>query len=150
MGFKVEKNLQRHISRQHTEKMFICEHCGKSFAVKYQHERHLLLKHTKNKIFSCVVETCDYQGATKDYLQKHMEVHAEAKLTCSQCGKAFRQAGALKSHMMTHTGEKPYACTDCSYRCIQPYDLRKHFLKCHNKVIERPGLYMSANTSNSE
>ena len=107
----------------------------------------MLLKHTEKKIFSCVVESCEYRGATKDYLQKHMEIHAEAKLTCKHCGKAFRQPGALKSHTMTHTGERPYACTDCTYRCIQPFDLRKHFLKQHNKVIERPGLYLSPNTN---
>ena len=74
-----------------------------------------------------------------------MEKHQEAKLACNHCGKTFRQRGVLKFHIMTHTGEKPYACTDCTYRCIQPYDLRKHFLEQHNKVIERPGLYLSTN-----
>ena len=146
--FKVEKNLQKHIIMHHKEKKFICEKCGKSFSVKCHHDKHVLLKHTKNKNFNC--NNCDYRGATKYYLQKHMEIHAEAKLNCTHCGKAFRQPGALKSHTMTHTGERPYACTECSYRCIQPYDLRKHFLKQHNKVIERPGLYLSTNTHNDE
>ena len=137
--FKVEKNMQKHIIMHHKEKKFICEHCGMSFSVKCHHDKHVLIKHTKDKNFNC--NTCEYKGATKYYLQKHMEIHEEAKHACPLCGKAFRQPGALKSHTMTHTGERPYACTDCSYRCIQPYDLRKHFLKQHNKVIEKPGLY---------
>ena len=152
--FKVEKNMQKHIIMHHKEKKFICERCGKSFSVKCHHDKHVLLKHTKNKNFNCDYQgengSCDYRGATKYYLQKHMEIHAEAKLTCTHCGKAFRQPGALKSHTMTHTGERPYACTDCTYRCIQPYDLRKHFLKQHNKVIEKPGLYLSTNNSDKK
>ena len=146
--FKVEKNMQKHIIMHHKEKKFICEWCGKSFSVKCHHDKHVLIKHTKDKNFNC--NSCDYRGATKYYLQKHMEIHAEAKHSCTQCGKAFRQPGALKSHTMTHTGERPYACTDCSYRCIQPYDLRKHFLKQHNKVIEKPGLYNTSNTVNKK
>ena len=141
--FKVEKNMQKHIIMHHKEKKFICEWCGKSFSVKCHHDKHVLIKHTKNKDFNC--SSCEYKGATKYYLQKHMEIHEEAKLSCTHCGKTFRQPGALKSHTMTHTGERPYGCTDCTYRCIQPYDLRKHFLKQHNKVIERPGLYLSSN-----
>ena len=152
--FKVEKNMRKHVIMHHKEKKFICEQCGESFSVKYNHDRHVLLKHTKNKTFNCEYRgengNCDYQGATKNYLQKHMETHAKAKLTCTHCGKAFRQPGALKSHTMTHTGERPYACTDCTYRCIQPYDLRKHFLKQHNKVIEKPGLYLSTNNSDKK
>ena len=148
--FKVEKNLRKHIMMHHKEKNFVCETCGETFSVKYHHDKHVLLKHTKKKNFNCVEVDCDYQGATKNYLQKHMETHAEAKLSCTHCGKKFRQPGALKSHMMTHTGERPYACTECSYRCIQPFDLRKHFLKQHNKVIEKPSLYMSSNTHNSD
>jgi len=146
--FKVEKNLKKHIIMHHREKKFICEWCGKSFSLKCHHDQHVVIKHTKNKNFKC--PNCGYQGATKYYLQKHMESHEEAKLCCSHCGKTFRQPGALKFHTMTHTGERPYACPDCTYRCIQPYDLRKHFKTKHNKVLERPSLYISPASENEK
>ena len=133
--------LRSHINLVHRAKEINCEFCGQTFANNSEYKRHKIINHIKVKSHQCPL--CDYKGYTKQYLQYHMEIHKEAKLSCSFCGKTFRQNGALKAHIMTHTGEKPYACSECSYRCIQPFELRKHFLKQHNKVIERPGLYLS-------
>ena len=134
--------LRSHINLTHRAKEINCEFCGQTFANNTIYRRHRVV-HTKEKSFSCLI--CDYKGSTKQNLKKHMEIHEEAKLSCSFCGRTFRQKGALKAHVMTHTGERPYACSDCSYRCIQPGELRKHFLKKHSKVIERPGLYLDSN-----
>jgi len=134
--------LRSHINSAHRAKEINCEFCGLTFSSKSDYKRHKIINHIKVKSYEC--PKCDYKGYTKQYLTYHMEIHEEAKLSCNFCGKTFRQNGALKAHIMTHTGEKPYGCTDCSYRCIQPFELRKHFLKQHNKVIERPGLYLSS------
>jgi KRAB domain-containing zinc finger protein len=32
--------------------------------------------------------------------------------------------------MRTHSGEKPFLCTECGWRCVQSYDLKKH-MRCH-------------------
>ena len=147
MTYKSLASLRGHIKVAHNSEEVSCEFCGKIFATYHRYNRHKLVSHTNVRSYEC--PKCEYKGSTKYYLQCHMEKHEEAKLACNHCGKTFRQRGALKFHIMTHTGEKPYACSDCTYRCIQPFELRKHFLKQHNKVIERPGLYLSTSKHES-
>ncbi len=48
---------------------------------------------------------------------------------CSHCDKRFSQSGALKTHEMIHTGEKPYHCTACGKCFIQSSNLHSHTKK---------------------
>ncbi|XP_075913264.1 uncharacterized protein LOC116957635 [Petromyzon marinus] len=45
---------------------------------------------------------------------------------CSLCGRSFVRPSALKSHAMTHTGERPHGCPVCAKRFAHPSDLRIH------------------------
>ncbi|KAF9071657.1 hypothetical protein BDP27DRAFT_1175151, partial [Rhodocollybia butyracea] len=50
------------------------------------------------------------------------------KYECSYCGKGFLRPSALKIHLTTHTGEKPYVCPEegCHRSFSVRSNMRRH------------------------
>ena len=136
--YNSEKALQLHTLEYHLEKKFVCVACGEKFSTKARHDIHFTVKHTNNRDFPCPEPGCDYRGKTSRARDSHKDVHKPPRYKCRHCGKMFRQSQARKAHEMTHTGERPYGCRECSFRCIQPNDLTKHYAKIHKITIQNP------------
>ncbi|ORZ01045.1 hypothetical protein BCR43DRAFT_406057, partial [Syncephalastrum racemosum] len=57
------------------------------------------------------------------------------RFICDYCTRSFPKPSALKIHIYTHTGEKPYSCDKpgCNKAFSCASNLRRH-LKTHNRM----------------
>ena len=62
--------------------------------------------------------------------KKQLLSHSGEKLfSCSQCSFSCTQAGNLKIHNRTHSGEKAFNCDQCNYSTAQSAHLSQHMRK---------------------
>ena len=106
-------------------KQYPCSYCGKILYSSQYVKKHEAT-HTGQK-FKAV--TCKYCFKTVEYTKVFWNFHDNSVLQFER----FQ----LKNHELIHTGEKPFACSDCSYRCIQRSNLRIHMRAVHKKELPR-------------
>ncbi|XP_078543409.1 zinc finger protein PLAG1 [Lissotriton helveticus] len=60
--------------------------------------------------------------------RKRGETKPRKNFTCQLCDKAFNSVEKLKVHSYSHTGERPYKCTqqDCTKAFVSKYKLLRH------------------------
>ncbi|XP_044575577.1 zinc finger protein 260-like [Cotesia glomerata] len=111
-------------------KPFICDLCGRSFSDNEEMEEHKA-GHGGEK-----VRECDFCGMKfkkfSEVIDHVRRYHTfERPHTCDFCQKAFYSLYSLKQHIMTHTGQKPFACAECPSKFTQKGNLQKHFSRKH-------------------
>lgn len=90
--------------------------------MKYHRERHI-----NGKSFQCSV--CNKRYSFKEYLVKHMKIHAgvdRKKFQCEFCDKRLTNAQSLQQHRRIHTREFPYKCDPCNYAAASRPQLMRH------------------------
>ncbi|MBD9443963.1 RHS repeat-associated core domain-containing protein, partial [Pseudomonas sp. PDM04] len=122
-GFRIKKNIDRHLQTHTAIKLHRCEICEKAFT-RHARLRNHMDSHAGNSRFRCSV--CDKSLATETSLTHHMATHSgEKPHICEQCGAKFGLKGNLTLHMRSH-GVKPFACPVCQQRFVRHDRMRDH------------------------
>ncbi|KAK3881023.1 hypothetical protein Pcinc_014480 [Petrolisthes cinctipes] len=69
---------------------------------------------------------------------------------CPYCHRSFSGVGRKQRydrHIMTHTGEKPYACPLCPLRCNRESNLYRHLRRHHGCTNHDTDSIISPSTS---
>ncbi|KAK5642149.1 hypothetical protein RI129_008316 [Pyrocoelia pectoralis] len=117
----------------------LCDFCGRKFCQPQKLKVHIKRMHSDLsevlKEFQC--KSCLKLLGSRAALQRHMkEVHNKqlnGACACSRCGKLFQNKSNLKIHMLTHSGIKPFRCTEgsCNAAFTTKQCLQFHYKKVH-------------------
>ncbi|XP_068222699.1 zinc finger protein 709-like [Palaemon carinicauda] len=110
-----------------------CKICKKTYPNEWSLRRHMMAIHADNRHVQCDLCGKLYE---KRYLKSHMMTHTgERPFKCEVCGDSFVQRIHLRTHMKIHTGEKDYFCDTCGKMFALKSTLDVH---CRTHTGEKP------------
>ncbi|XP_054029138.1 zinc finger protein 883-like [Dryobates pubescens] len=115
------------------KKPFACTSCDKTFShVSHYFQHHHV--HTSKRLCNCSDSSKSFSHSSVYLSKGHGLCSREEKPpvpkvianACSECWQSFSRHLAMVWHVRTHSGERPYGCTNCvkSFRC--KFNLTQH------------------------
>ncbi|XP_063544839.1 zinc finger protein 79-like [Cydia strobilella] len=109
-----DEELQAHAKERHSTDQFKCVQCDKTFASSKSYEVHHQRVHLNVRW---------RKSRDKRARRTHSDPPKRKEAMCEVCGKACESNAALVYHQRSHTGERPYKCTQCPKSFTMPQAL---------------------------
>ncbi|XP_064475977.1 zinc finger protein 14-like [Ornithodoros turicata] len=144
---KAQRNmasLRRHYGCHTDAHPFSCPNCPHTFKSSTEFLTHFRRAHSPfARIYKC--SQCNFKTIYSRAYNEHVEEHAGIPLRerCEVCFKVLFKKSLLH-HYHQHTGEKPYACLQCSCRYICVSRLQGHVKRVHERE-KRPSDHIGRN-----
>ncbi|XP_030557329.1 zinc finger protein 91-like [Drosophila novamexicana] len=160
-AFKRFGILRSHVYTHNRTTAFKCPHCRRYFLEKAKYDEHTSF-HVGHRLYKCpqCSKICTHYTRFKNHIRIHHANNSEGqtelsfksydecttavneptidakktKFICPQCPKAYKYKTSLKSHMRTHTCERPFQCPHCPKAFKQFMHLRNHIYKHKGKT----------------
>ncbi|XP_014218407.1 zinc finger protein 208-like [Copidosoma floridanum] len=131
--FSTASNLSIHErSHQQVEK-YACwlSTCDAKFSTQRVLQTHMRSQHVEASApFVCTARGCDRRFYSNNAFMSHQRCHNYSVEDCTctwpGCGKTFDFPRILKTHMLSHTGEKSYVCIYCDAAFSTASKLSRH------------------------
>ncbi|ROT39819.1 transcriptional regulator prz1 [Sodiomyces alkalinus F11] len=78
-----------------------------------------------NNVIALRLADPEYQNTQDNGTTKRVQKHP-ATFQCNLCPKRFTRAYNLRSHLRTHTDERPFVCTVCGKAFARQHDRKRH------------------------
>ncbi len=120
-------SLRYHKRKHGIGRLIRCQHCGKNFAKPSRLDAHVKAMHQNVRQHPCPHEQCGRIFKTAVHLRSHLRLHSgERPFVCQECGQRFRQKSSLLAHRRGHEGVRPYCCEVCGKTFREPSTLKAH------------------------
>jgi len=157
LSFYSNAQLSKHTQAKHSNEIFSCQLCEKTFMSPQGLKTHVRNVHNKSQTklicSSCGLKpgacqcgkstpesvacpVCGKQLLSKN-LASHLHYHRQSALRpfiCQECSQTFTHASSLKRHALIHSGTQQYVCEQCNKGFIQKVAYQTH---CKSHTNER-------------
>ncbi|XP_043242065.1 zinc finger protein 835-like isoform X3 [Amphibalanus amphitrite] len=112
------------------EEILHCPHCSYSCLEHDLLDRHVQKRHGhigRNGRHKC--EWCQYSTDMLEHMTRHRRTHTgERPYRCSDCDRTFSYPNSLARHRLSHTEQRPFKCDICEKAFKQSSHLTRHKL----------------------
>ncbi|XP_073811816.1 uncharacterized protein [Musca autumnalis] len=124
-------------------KPYTCDVCERGYRRRDDLSRHIRRKHKNSKEKPAKAKKCEecflcpYCGQSynsKKMLDSHLLIHTgERPYPCGICDKSFKRVKDMKTHQLIHSDEKPFQCSDCA-KSFKRSDKLKIHMRVHSEL----------------